>query len=76
MHIHYYKPKGDNKEAWDNIDFTGWVGGPMQMKVNWLGNDSILAAPLVFDLIRWTEFASRKNKKGLLKDLAVFYKTQ
>jgi len=48
--IHYYKPRGDNKEGWDNIDIVGWMGYPMQIKVNFLCRDSILAAPIVLDL--------------------------
>ncbi len=75
VHIHYYKPRGDSKEAWDNIDFTGWFDVPMQMKVDWLGDDSILAAPLVFDLIRWVHFFSDKGESGILTQLASYFKT-
>jgi myo-inositol-1-phosphate synthase len=52
VHIHYYKPRGDAKESWDNIDLLGFCGGAMQLKINFLCRDSILAAPLVIDLIR------------------------
>lgn len=72
--IHYYLPRGDNKEAWDNIDFLGWLGMPMSMKINWLGRDSILAAPLVLDLVKLVEYAHRKGEGGLLGHLAMFFK--
>jgi myo-inositol-1-phosphate synthase len=74
VHIHYYKPRGDSKEAWDNIDFSGWFDVQMQMKINWLGDDSILAAPLVFDLIRLVSFSGSEGEYGVLPQLAVFYK--
>src|SRR2546427_3028926 len=51
VRIHYYPPRGDNKEGWDNIDIYGWLGYPMQIKINFLCRDSILAAPLVLDLV-------------------------
>ena len=57
VHIHYYKPRGDSKEAWDNIDIVGFAGIPMQMKVNFLCQDSALAAPLVIDLVRLLDVA-------------------
>tara|TARA_R110000824_G_scaffold204136_1_gene388807 strand:+ start:306 stop:1532 length:1227 start_codon:yes stop_codon:yes gene_type:complete len=75
VHIHYYRPRGDSKEAWDNVDFKGWFDVPMQMKIDWLGDDSILAAPLVFDLIRWTDFFAEKGEKGPLAQLAVYFKS-
>jgi len=75
VHIHYYLPRGDSKEAWDNIDFSGWFGTKMQMKIDWLGDDSILAAPLVLDLIRWTDFFSRKGEIGVLPQLASYFKS-
>lgn len=74
VHIHYYLPRGDAKEAWDNIDFTGWFNVPMQMKVDWLGDDSILAAPLVADLIRWVDFFTDNKEYGILTQLAPYFK--
>lgn len=74
VHIHYYPPRGDAKEAWDNIDFRGWFDIRMQMKINWLGSDSILAAPLVLDLIRWMDFFSDKQESGVLTQLSVYFK--
>lgn len=74
VHIHYYPPRGDAKEAWDNIDFQGWFNTKMQMKINWLGVDSILAAPLVLDLIRWMDFFSDKQESGVLTQLSVYFK--
>jgi myo-inositol-1-phosphate synthase len=74
VHIHYYAPRGDAKEAWDNIDFSGWFGTKMQMKIDWLGVDSILAAPLVLDLIRWMDFFSDKGENGILTQLSVYFK--
>ncbi|MDH4027995.1 MAG: inositol-3-phosphate synthase [Nitrospirota bacterium] len=74
VHIHYYLPRGDSKEAWDNIDFTGWFDTQMQMKIDWLGDDSILAAPLVTDLIRWIDFFSDKGECGILPQLASYFK--
>lgn len=74
IHIHYYKPRGDSKEAWDSIDFSGWFDVPMQMKIDWLGDDSVLAAPLVFDLIRWVAFFSAHGEYGILPQLAAYFK--
>lgn len=75
VHIHYYKPRGDNKEAWDNIDIQGWFDIPMQMKINWLGSDSILAAPLVADLVRWMVYYQRKAHVGVIHELASYFKS-
>ncbi len=72
--IHYYQPRGDNKEAWDNIDFLGWLGMPMSFKINWLGRDSILAGPLVLDLVRLLDYAHRRGEGGLQGQLAMFFK--
>lgn len=72
--ISYYPPKGDEKEAWDNIDFLGWFGLPMSMKINWIGRDSILSTPILFDLLRLMDFASRKKEYGVLDHLSVFFK--
>ena len=74
VHIHYYPPRGDAKEAWDNIDFSGWFDVPMQMKINWLGEDSILAAPLVCDLIRWVDFFTTHKEYGVFSQLASYFK--
>ena len=60
VHIHYYKPRGDSKEAWDNIDIVGFAGVPMQIKVNFLCQDSALAAPLVIDLVRLLDVAQAR----------------
>ena len=75
VHIHYYKPRGDAKEAWDNIDFEGWFGIPMQMKINWLGSDSILAAPLAADLVRWMVYFHQRGEGGVVSELASYFKS-
>jgi myo-inositol-1-phosphate synthase len=75
VHIHYYKPRGDAKEAWDNIDFEGWFGVPMQMKINWLGSDSILAAPLAADLVRWMIYFHQRGDGGVISELASYFKS-
>ena len=62
VHIHYYKPRGDSKEAWDNIDIVGFAGVPMQIKINFLCQDSALAAPLVIDLVRLLDVAKRARR--------------
>ncbi|MCF6148037.1 MAG: inositol-3-phosphate synthase [Candidatus Kuenenia sp.] len=72
--IHYYPPRGDNKEAWESIDFSGWLGLPMSVKINWLGRDSILAAPLIIDLVRLMEFALRSGEYGIQSQLAIYFK--
>lgn len=72
--IHYYPPRGDNKEAWESIDFSGWLGMPMSVKINWLGRDSILAAPLIIDLVRLMEFAVRQGEYGIQSQLAIYFK--
>ena len=59
VRINYYPPRGDNKEGWDNIDIFGWLGYPMQMKVDFLCRDSILAAPLALDLVLFSDLAQR-----------------
>src|SRR6202011_1498754 len=73
--IHYYPPRGDNKEGWDNIDIVGWMGYPMQIKVNFLCRDSILAAPLVLDLALFSDFAQRAGMKGIQEWLSFYYKS-
>lgn len=75
VNIHYYPPRGDAKEAWDNIDFSGMFGQGMQLKLNWLGRDSILAAPAILDLVRLTFLAKAAGQRGLLDALGYFYKT-
>ena len=75
VHIHYYKPRGDAKEAWDNIDLGGFCGVPMQMKINFLCQDSILAAPLVLDLVRIIEIAKAKGEKGIQRQLSIYFKS-
>lgn len=72
--IRYYKPRKDNKEAWDNIDLTGFLGQPMQLKVNFLCKDSILAAPLAIEIARCLDLAKQRNEKGVLEELGVFFK--
>lgn len=74
VHIHYYKPRGDAKEAWDNIDIVGFGGVPMQMKVNFLCQDSVLAAPLVIDLVRLLDVARRRGERGNQRQLSMFFK--
>lgn len=75
VHIHYYRPRGDQKEAWDNIDLQGFLGEPMQLKVNFLCKDSILAAPLVLDLVRLLDVAHRAGEKGVQQQLSLFFKS-
>jgi len=75
VRINYYPPRGDNKEGWDNIDIVGWMGYPMQIKVNFLCRDSILAAPLVLDLALFSDFAQRAGMKGIQEWLSFFYKS-
>lgn len=75
VHIHYYKPRGDAKEAWDNIDIGGFCGVPMQMKINFLCQDSILAAPLCVDLARISDVAKQKGEKGIQRQLSLFFKS-
>jgi myo-inositol-1-phosphate synthase len=72
--INYYKPRGDNKEAWDNIDVTGFLGHQMQIKVNFLCKDSILAAPLALEIARCLDLARRKGRGGVAESLGVFFK--
>src|SRR5438128_12392866 len=76
--IHYYKPRGDNKEGWDNIDIVGWLGYPMQIKVNFLCRDSILAAPIVLDLVLFMDLAKRSTElsgMGIQEWLSLYYKS-
>ncbi len=75
VRINYYPPRGDNKEGWDNIDIVGWMGYPMQIKVNFLCRDSILAAPLVLDLALFSDLAKRAGLKGIQEWLSFYYKS-
>ena len=75
VHIHYYPPRGDNKEGWDNIDIFGWLGYPMQIKINFLCRDSILAAPLVLDLALFLDLAQRAQMKGVQEWLSFYFKS-
>jgi myo-inositol-1-phosphate synthase len=73
--INYYPPRGDNKEGWDNIDIFGWLGYPMQLKVNFLCRDSILAAPLVLDLLLFADLAQRAGMRGIQEWLSFYFKS-
>ena len=72
--IRYYRPRGDNKEAWDNIDIIGFMGQPMQLKINFLCKDSILAAPLVIEIARLLDYAQKCGEKGVQTQLSTFFK--
>jgi len=74
VRIEYYPPKGDDKEGWDNIDIFGWMNYPMQIKVNFLCKDSILAAPIVLDLALFMDFASRAGMQGMQEWLSFYFK--
>jgi myo-inositol-1-phosphate synthase len=74
VHINYYRPRGDEKEAWDNIDVAGFLGQRMQIKINFLCRDSILAAPLVVDLVRLIDVAHRSGERGIQRQLSLFFK--
>jgi myo-inositol-1-phosphate synthase len=75
VRINYYPPRGDNKEGWDNIDIFGWLGYPMQVKLNFLCRDSILAAPLVLDLALFMDLAARAGMSGIQEWLSFYYKS-
>jgi myo-inositol-1-phosphate synthase len=75
VRINYYPPRGDNKEGWDNIDIAGWMNYPMQIKVNFLCRDSILAAPLVLDLALFSDLAARAGRSGIQEWLSFYYKS-
>jgi myo-inositol-1-phosphate synthase len=75
VRINYYGPRGDNKESWDNIDITGWLNYPMQIKINFLCRDAILAAPLVLDLALLMDLAQRAEMKGPQDWLSFYFKT-
>ena len=74
VRINYYPPRGDAKEGWDNIDLFGWLGYPMQLKVDFLCRDSILAAPVVLDLALFMDFAARAELRGIQEWLSFFFK--
>ncbi len=75
VRINYYPPRGDNKEGWDNIDIFGWLGYPMQIKINFLCRDSILAAPLVLDLALFMDLAQRCGMRGVQEWLSFYFKS-
>ena len=75
VRINYYPPRKDNKEAWDNIDIFGWMDYPMQIKVNFLCRDSILAAPIALDLVLFADLAARANRCGIQTWLSFFCKS-
>lgn len=75
VRINYYPPRGDNKESWDNIDIFGWLGYPMQIKVNFLCRDSILAAPVLLDLVLFIDLAQRCEMFGVQEWLSFFWKS-
>ena len=75
VRINYYPPRNDNKEGWDNIDIFGWMGYPMQIKINFLCRDSILAAPLCLDLVLLSDVAQRAGRYGIQRFLSFFLKS-
>jgi len=75
VRINYYPPSGDNKEGWDNIDIFGWLGYPMQIKIDFLCRDSILAAPIVLDLVLFLNLAQRAGMKGIQEWLSFYFKS-
>jgi len=75
VRINYYPPRGDNKEGWDNIDIFGWLGYPMQIKVDFLCRDSILAAPIVLDLALFSDLAHRAGMSGIQEWLSFYFKS-
>ena len=75
VRINYYPPRNDNKEGWDNIDIFGWMGYPMQIKINFLCRDSILAAPLCLDLVLLSDLAARNGRYGIQRFLSFFLKS-
>ena len=74
VRINYYPPRGDNKEGWDNIDIVGWLGYPMQLKINFLCRDSILAAPIVIDSALFLDLAKRAGMSGIQEWLSFYFK--
>ncbi|MFN7920449.1 MAG: inositol-3-phosphate synthase [Bryobacteraceae bacterium] len=74
VRINYYPPRGDAKEGWDNIDIFGWLGYPMQIKIDFLCRDSILAAPIVLDLVLFMDLAQRAGMRGIQEWLSFYFK--
>ena len=75
VRINYYPPRGDDKEGWDNIDIFGWMGRKMQIKINFLCRDSILAAPVVLDLVLFADLAARAGMPGIQEWLSFYFKS-
>jgi len=75
VRINYYPPRGDDKEGWDNIDIKGWLGQKMQLKINFLCRDSILAAPVVLDLVLFLDLAHRAGMRGVQEWLSFYFKS-
>ena len=75
VRINYYPPRKDNKEGWDNLDIFGWMGYPMQIKINFLCRDSILAAPIVLDLVLFLDLAKRSKMHGIQEWLSFYFKS-
>jgi myo-inositol-1-phosphate synthase len=75
VRINYYPPRGDNKEGWDNVDMFGWLGYPMQLKINFLCRDSILAAPIVLDVVLFLDLARRAGLSGIQEWLSFYFKS-
>jgi len=75
VRINYYPPRGDNKEGWDNIDIFGWLGYPMQIKIDFLCRDSILAAPIALDVVLFLDLAQRSGMKGVQEWLSFYFKS-
>lgn len=75
VRINYYPPRGDNKEGWDNLDIFGWLGYPMQIKLDFLCRDSILAAPIVLDLVLFLDLAARAGLRGIQEWLSFYFKS-
>ena len=75
VRINYYPPRGENKEGWDNIDLVGWLGYPMQLKINFLCRDSILAAPIVLDVALFLDLAGRAGMHGIQEWLSFYFKS-
>ena len=75
VRINYYPPRGDDKEGWDNIDIFGWLGYPMQIKINFLCRDSILAAPIVLDLVLFLDLAKKSEMIGIQEWLSFYFKS-
>jgi myo-inositol-1-phosphate synthase len=75
VRINYYPPRGDNKEGWDNIDIFGWLGYPMQIKIDFLCRDSILAAPIALDLVLFLDLAKRAGMRGIQEWLSFYFKS-